>query len=47
MGVDQRQRARFLLQRLHERDQQAVLYDIGAIASVKAMAVIRCCSKSW
>ena len=40
MGVDQGQRALFLLQGPHEGDQQAVLYDIGAVASMEGMAII-------
>ena len=35
MGVDQGQRALFLLQGPHEGDQQAVLDDIGAIAGME------------
>jgi hypothetical protein len=40
VGVDQGQRAFFLLQGAHEGNQQAVLHDIGAVASVEGMAII-------
>ncbi|MCY1171930.1 hypothetical protein D9M73_120550 [compost metagenome] len=46
MGVDQRQRARFLLQGPHQRDQQAVLHDVGAVAGMEGMAIIHGESKS-
>jgi hypothetical protein len=42
MGVDQGQRARFLLQGPHKGDQKAVLNDIGAVASMEGMAIIHC-----
>jgi hypothetical protein len=42
MSVDQGQRTLFLLQGPHKRDQQAVLYDIGAIAGMEGMAIIHC-----
>jgi hypothetical protein len=45
MGVDQRQRALFVLQGSHKGDQQAVLYDIGAIARMEGMAIIHCNAK--
>jgi hypothetical protein len=46
MGVDQSQRARLVLQGPHQGDQKAVLYDIGAIASMEGMAIIHCDAKS-
>ena len=46
MGVDQGQPALFLLQGSHEGDQQAVLNNVGAIASMEGMAIIHRKSKS-
>ena len=46
MGVDQGQRALFELQGPHKGDQQAVLHDIGAVASMEGMAIIHCDLKS-
>ncbi len=40
MGIDQGQRALFLLQGPDQRDQQAVLHDVGAVAGMEGMAII-------
>ena len=40
MGVDQGQRALFLLQGPDESDQQAMLHDIGAVAGMEGMAIV-------
>ena len=40
MGVDQGQRGLFLLQGLYQRNQQAVLDHIGAVARMEGMAII-------